>query len=329
MKRKHRSFFCIVTVLLFCAVISMSLLRPVRAEENGQELRLVAGNKIAEDRDAFVFVILGDGFARTEQDLFFTKAEETAEYLLETAPFKENRELFKIYALSCISEESGARGDQAQSKQEEIEDSRDTMFHSRYWTEGVQRLLSLDEPEEKKALVMASQYVEDMDFAIVLVNAQTYGGSGGDVCVASLHEKSMEIVLHELGHTLAGLGDEYWPGSAQMTETPNTTRQSDLALVPWADLMDREGIGVYPFADGGTGWYKPSEKCKMQYLGREYGFCAVCSRELTRAFAMHSDAAAIRNRRIFARLLVAAVGAVILFCLIIVVFQRKKHKKGN
>ena len=56
-----------------------------------------------------------------------------------------NKEIFKFYALGCISAETGARGDRAQAKNEEISDSRDTMFHSRYWTDGVQRLLSIDD----------------------------------------------------------------------------------------------------------------------------------------------------------------------------------------
>lgn len=284
-----------VCILILCSLFFLSVPQPVRADDNVQELRLVAGNKRAKDEDAFVFVILGDGFTETQQELFFEKAEETAGYILEASPFKEHQEFFRLYALGCVSNESGARGDRAQSKQEEIEDSRDTLFHSRFWTEGVQRLLSIDESEEKKALLMAKQYVPRMDYAVVLVNSETYGGSGGQVCVTSLHEQSVEIVLHELGHTIAGLGDEYWPGIAQMIETPNTTSQSDPALVPWADLVGQAGIDVYPYEDGEPGWYKPSRNCKMQYLGREYPFCAVCSRELEKAFLLHCNPEKVKD----------------------------------
>lgn len=298
----------------------------VMADDGAWELRLVGGNRKAADEDAFVFVILGDGFTEAEQALFFEKAEETARDILETPPFRENQMIFKLYALSCISAESGARGDTAESKQEEIEDSRDTLFYSRFWTDGVQRLLSIDEPEETKALLLAKQYVPYMDYAVVLVNAETYGGSGGQVCVASLHEKSVEIVLHELGHTIAGLGDEYWPGAAQITETPNTTRQSDPSLVPWAELIGQEGIGVYPFEDGEPGWYKPSKSCKMQYLGEEYDFCAVCSRELTKAFALHSDANAIQKTQ-SRRYLSAEAAAAALLLLLFLGIHRKKKKR--
>ena len=301
---------------------------PVHADNTVGELRLAAGNRQAKDEDAFVFVILGDGFSGSEQELFFEKAEETAKYILGTSPFKENQEIFKLYALGCVSAESGARGDKAQSKQEEIEDSRDTFFHSRFWTDGVRRLLSVDEAEEEKALLIAAQYVPEVDYAIILVNSETYGGSGGRVCVASLHEKSVEIVLHELGHTIAGLGDEYWPGAAQMTETPNTTSQQDPELVPWADLVGQEGIGVYSFEDGDPGWYKPSRSCKMQFLGGEYGFCAVCSRELTRAFALHSYVSAIRKAAVRFRIILGiGCGAFFILLVFIVYITKRRHKK--
>lgn len=327
--KKSVCTICSVVFLFMYILESLVLAHPVLADDNMQELRMVAGNTKAKDKDSFIFVFLGDGFTENEQELFFKKAEETAKYILDTVPFRENKEIFKFYALGCISAETGARGDRAQAKNEEISDSRDTMFHSRYWTDGVQRLLSIDETEEQKALLMAKQYVPAMDYAVVLVNSDTYGGSGGKICVASLHEASVEIVLHELGHTIAGLGDEYWPGAAQMTETANTTRQPDPALVPWADLVGQDGINVYPFADGQTGWYKPSQNCKMQYLGKEYSFCSVCSRELTRAFARHSDAEAIRKSQLFFAAVVAAVVLTAVTLLAIVLLLRKKHRNNH
>lgn len=315
--------------LFLWAVLALASLRTVRADDNVQELRLVAGNKQIKDEDAFVFVILGDGFTESQQELFFEKAEETAAYMLNTTPYRENRQLFKFYALGCVSEESGARGDGAASRQEELLDRRDTFFHSCYWTDGVQRLLSIDETEEKRALLIASQYVPDMDYAILLVNAETYGGSGGSVCVASLHASSVEIVLHELGHTIAGLGDEYWPGAEQMAETPNTTQQSDASLVPWAGLVGQEGIGVYPYEDGEDGWCKPSQNCKMQYLGEEYAFCAVCRQALEQAFLAHSSAEAVKAAKYRPYILSAAFCAVLLAGVSAAFAVKKRKRKKN
>ena len=41
----------------------------------------------------------------------------------------------------------------------------------------------------------------ERDFLVVLVNDTEYGGSGGSVLVASLNAQSIELVLHEAGHT--------------------------------------------------------------------------------------------------------------------------------
>ena len=50
----------------------------------------------------------------------------------------------------------------------------------------------------------------------------------------------MQILTHETGHVLANLGDEYTnahPGFPN-TEEPNTTRQTESALIKWRVWMD-------------------------------------------------------------------------------------------
>ena len=113
-----------------------------------------------------------------------------------------------------------------------------------------------------------------------------------------------------------------------MTEPPNTTGQQDPELVPWADLVGQDGIGVYSFEDGDPGWYKPSRSCKMQFLGGEYGFCAVCSRELTRAFALHSDVSAIRKAAVRFRIILG-IGSVAFFIMMVFFVYIKKSRNKN
>ena len=75
------------------------------------------------------------------------------------------------------------------------------------------------------------------------------------------------------------MADEYWAGSQYATEASNMTQEDDPSKVPWSDLINKNGIGVYPYDEDPT-WYRPSTNCKMQYLGKEYPFCDVCSRAL-------------------------------------------------
>ena len=281
-KKKYIGF-----LLLF---IGLTLLPcSVKADTGAGELQLLYGNKWIPDRDAFVFMILGDGFTDREQDYFYQAAKKTAEAIMETEPFKSRQDIFKCYGLGLVSAESGAVGDAAENAKEAAKDRRDTFFGSYFYSGGTDRLLSIDKEQEEKAELIAGQYVKDYDFIILLVNSERYGGSGGDICVASLHEDSTEIILHELGHTIAGLGDEYWPGAEEICRAKNVSDTDDKKALPWGDLLTEEGVGIYPYEDGEAGWYKPSTSCKMQYLGKEYDFCPVCQRALNEAFDAHAD----------------------------------------
>lgn len=59
--------------------------------------------------------------------------------------------------------------------------------------------------------------------------------------------------------------------------------------------MGRDGIGLYPYTDGKAGWYKPSENCKMQYLGKEYEFCDVCKEAIREAVCEQSSPEAVQK----------------------------------
>lgn len=59
---------------------------------------------------------------------------------------------------------------------------------------------------------MLDDYCPFYDIALILVNSTKYGGGGGSYAVASINSYSYEIMLHEMGHSIAGLADEYWAG---------------------------------------------------------------------------------------------------------------------
>ncbi len=78
-------------------------------------------------------------------------------------------------------------------------------------------------------------------------------------------------------------GDEYWPGSG--TEYwPNMTQETDPTKVKWARFIGKNGVGIYEYDNGGDGWYRPHENCKMRFLGKQYEFCEVCKEGLRKAF---------------------------------------------
>jgi len=91
-----------------------------------------------------------------------------------------------------------------------------------------------------------------------------------------------DAFVHELGHALFGLGDEYGeyegalPSSAhwEIALTPNLT--TDPSGARWKHIIDSvvEGGGYYSI-----GVYRPEEKCRMRE-SRSEKFCAVCAHSI-------------------------------------------------
>ena len=58
-------------------------------------------------------------------------------------------------------------------------------------------------------------------------------------------------MLHELGHTVADLADEYFAGASYAHEYANMTAESDPEKVKWSRFIGKNGIGVYEYDNGG------------------------------------------------------------------------------
>ena len=106
-----------------------------------------------------------------------------------------------------------------------------------------ERLLAVENYGRTRMNDLKNKYMKYADYSVLIVNSNVYGGSGGEFCVASLNTSSLEMMLHELGHTVADLGDEYWtaPGgeSANMTmvETAGIVQARIVRCVSWEVSM--------------------------------------------------------------------------------------------
>lgn len=265
---KKTAFHIIVAMLAVLITMSIISAEPVFAGKYDFEKKNLAVNGV--DDESIVFVILGDGFTKNDQKLFFKKARELMEYITSTSPFDELKDRMNFYAVGVVSEEAGARNSLTCSKK--------TYFGSCYNSAyNIDRLLA---PQEcQKAYAVADYYVPDYDKVLLLVNDTRYGGSGGEIATASINSESYEIMLHEMGHSIGLLADEYWVGDEYADEYPNMCSSNDPDTVPWGDLIDGNEIGIYPYPESPK-WYHPSLNCKMQYLGKTHPFCKVCSREI-------------------------------------------------
>ena len=148
---------------------------------------------------------------------------------------------------------------------------------------------------------------------IIIANTAEYGGGGiynSYTLTAAHHPTFKPVVVHEFGHSFAGLGDEYFYEDDVMTDTyplnvepwePNITTRTDFSS-KWEDMLPaatpvptpQQANGKYPIGvyEGGgysaKGIYRPSFDCRMRT--NEYPeFCPVCQRAIRRIIEFYTN----------------------------------------
>ena len=245
-------------------------------------------------------VFLSEGYQSSELGQFLVDATNTLQGLFSVDPYREYSNYFNGFAISVASTESG-------SDDPNTGLLVNTYFNSSHYPgDPTYVTIPADSTGEGKVASLLSTYMPQYDLAIVLVNDRgNWGGSGGAYVVVTPvdpnypNEDAIELIAHETGHTLAGLGDEYsdpWPGYVSVEE-PNCTQQTNRNLIKWRAWISTntpvptEPQSSYPDAVGlfkganyhAEGWYRPMLNCRMQ-TGGNIPFCNVCREALVLSF---------------------------------------------
>ncbi len=188
-------------------------------------------------------VILGDGYTSQEMDKFHADIARLNDYLFSVEPFKSRKSDFNIRAVETPSETSGVH-------------KPHPGVHTR--TPLSVHYSSFD--SERYALSYDNRTIRDVasavpyEFMYILINERTYGGGGIYRLYATVavdNKFSDYIYVHELGHHMAGLADEYYSSSVsyQMPEIiiepweANITALLDKNNLKWGDMVT-EGIPI-------------------------------------------------------------------------------------
>jgi len=232
--------------------------------------------RVTGDPDNRVNIIFaGDGYRATEiETVYKTHVDNAINYFFDNVlaePFGRYDGFFNVYRANVVSTQSGA-----DIPPENI--FRNTALDASYYWDGVtERLLYVDDAKTDSAVAGAlagTSITPDMVF--VSVNATKYGGGGGTYAVfAGGNSDAREIALHEVGHSFAGLADEYFdPGTFYSgPELPQPNVTIDPTGAKWAQWIgyNQPGIGEIGAYEGGYyhefGVYRPSLNSKMQMLG--------------------------------------------------------------
>ncbi|MEO6190778.1 MAG: M64 family metallopeptidase [Saprospiraceae bacterium] len=228
-------------------------------------------------------VILGDGYTLNQLDTFAQDARQLSEYLLTQKPFVNYKKYFNIFAIRVISNESGAKHPNTASDCQGLTSiypitNPDTYFSCSFDIGNIHRLIVPLKSNKIGDILFKQMPLYDQIF--IISNSPYYGGSGGSYACSTVHAASKEVTAHEIGHSFAGLSDEYYAGDGYARESANMTMTTNPDSVRWKNWLNIDGIGIYQHCCGGNSalWYKPHLSCKMQALNNP--FCNVCMQSI-------------------------------------------------
>jgi hypothetical protein len=183
-------------------------------------------------------LILGDGYAATEMEKFRADARRLTDAIFAVEPFKSHRGDFNVRAISVPSPASGVTDPRTGAW-------RKTPLGLTYNAFDSERYVLTFEDKAIREVAAQAPY----DTLILLANGRKYGGGGifnlWNTAAADSAE-SAYLVIHEFGHSFAGLGDEYYTSQVAYQDfnppgtepwEPNVTALLDPEHLKWKDLV--------------------------------------------------------------------------------------------
>lgn len=251
---------------------------------------------------------IAEGYTEAEMPVFIKDCRIAMEALFAHEPFKSMRQRFNIIAVKAPSAES-----------ETSEPSKgiwkNTALHSHFDTFYSDRYLTTLHLKDLHNWLAGTPY----EHIIVLVNTEKYGGGGilNSYNLSMAHNDYFKpVVVHEFGHSFAGLGDEYayeketinmYPTDVEPWEPNLTTlvvfhgkwenlinKKTPIPTPQPADLdkpnarRDKWKIGAYePAGYAQHGVYRGFPDCRMR-TNVHPEFCPVCTQALTRLIQFYT-----------------------------------------
>lgn len=231
--------------------------------------------------------IVAEGYTAEEMSTFYADAQTAMEAILKHEPFGTYKDRFNFVAVALESEDSGVSvPGQGEWKNTALKAHFDTFYMDRYLT-----TLRLKNMHDKLCGI-------PYEHIIILANTDTYGGGGiyNSYTLTTAHHPAFKpVVVHEFGHSFAGLADEYfyddqyveyyYPGIEPWEQNITTLADFDSK---WKDMLDAghaellEGAGYQS-----KGVYRPADDCRMR-TNRPDHFCPVCQRAIARIIEFYT-----------------------------------------
>lgn len=259
-----------------------------------ENIEIHIGGDIAHSLD---IVLLPDGFTDTEREKFVAACKMWSDALFSYAPFTQNKHRINVRAVWAPSQESGI-------SKPGTGEWKNTLLGSRFFTFNSERYQMTEEFQKVRDVAASAPY----ESIFILTNTDKYGGGGiynfYGLGSAGKTGRTGEVYVHEFGHSLMGLGDEYieigntvsalYPEGVEPWEA-NLTRFVDFNG-KWEKMIAEDTPIPTPRIEGSTekewkigayegggylekGVFRGWPECMMKALT---DFCPVCQDAITR-----------------------------------------------
>ncbi len=258
--------------------------------------------------DGIDVVFVPEGYTAEEMDTFLADVRTALESFTSHEPFGKMKDRFNVAAVLLPSEDSGVSVPRENDWKRTVTGSHfDTFYSDRYLT-----TLNLFDLHDALAGI-------PYEHIIILANTGTYGGGGifnSYTLTTARHDLFKPVVVHEFGHSFAGLADEYFsddpydPMYFADTEPweQNLTTMKDFDS-KWKDMTGRtykvfsgdyrwkgqarvsQKVTVGTFEGGGyqhEGVWRGAEDCRMR-TNTYPAFCPVCQRAIERIIRFYTE----------------------------------------
>lgn len=250
---------------------------------------------------AYDILIVPEGYALEDSSRLHRDLLRCKQTLLNCRPFKKAATKINIRAVIAYSPQSGIS--------QEIKGKKvKTLLGSGFYSLDLERYLMVDHVWALHDVCADAPY----DNILILCNTRKYGGGGiyNWYAVISDNQYFNYVLVHELGHSIAGLADEYYSSEVTVQDyypldkeprSPNITSLvnfeskwkhllADDTPVPTPVRKQNEGrLGVYEGAGYcAKGLYRPCISCTMKDAQYD-NFCPVCLKAFEDIFNFYAE----------------------------------------
>lgn len=250
------------------------------------EWEYVAGMNNGPTEGSVNVVFLGDGFSgAAELQLFKNITDALVPALFDQEPYKSLASRFNVTRVNCLSTNSGVRLSSV--------DPWSTAFDTFRYDVGGSNILLVPNERWDTTVTQAVSKVPAADIILIISNTTSSLDRGaaflppfvmtgsrqyrGATCYAG--SNADRVAVHEFGHAIGSLGDEY--DNNQTIDTfPNLSLDGSSTTVKWKKWVGQGDVQA-PVAFGANGLHKPvgDNRCIMNnHLTPD--FCLVCTEHL-------------------------------------------------